>query len=191
MEKFKAYLYSIRYFVLFAFLVFIFGIFYGYLAAQTSPDEAKMILERIKETLEPIYAMGPFGQFLFIILNNGLTLFFILLLAVIFGIFPFLVLLSNGTILGMVAFFSQQQFSWSVFFLGTLPHGLIEIPVFILAGAIGLKIGKSVFQRVFKKEGSIKKELSEALECFLKILLPLLAIAAAIEIFITTKLLGI
>ncbi len=204
--KFKGYLYQRRYFILVSFLIFAFGIFYGYFATQTSPQEVKIALEEVKKVFEPIFEMGPVGQFFFIVLNNGLVLFLTLLLGAAFGVFPFLVLLSNGTILGIVAFFSQQTFSWSVFFLGTLPHGIIEIPVLILTGALGLKIGKTVFQKVFKvdelhssprfanarvKQGEIKKELSDAFEFFWKVLLPLLAIAAIIEIFITAKLLGI
>jgi len=190
-EKFKNYLYSLRYFILFSLLVFSFGIFYGYYVAQMSPPDTQIILDQIKQIYEPVFEMAPLGQFFFIIFNNGLALVLVLLLGIAFGLFPFMSLLSNGTILGMVAFFLKQAFSWPVFFLGTLPHGIIEIPVLILSGAIGLKIGKTVFQKVFKKEGEVKKELSAALEFFWKILLPLLVIAAAIEIFITAKILGV
>jgi len=191
LEKYKNYILSLKSYILIAILIFVFGIFYGYFTVQTAPHEIETVLEELRKLYEPVFEMSSLGQFLFVLLNNGVALTLIIFSSVIFGFFPFLALLSNGTVLGIVAFFSQQNFSWSVFFLGTLPHGIIELPVLILAGAIGLKIGQTVFQRVMKKEVSIKKELSAALEFFWKILLPFLALAAAIEIFITANLLGV
>ncbi|OIO46476.1 MAG: hypothetical protein AUJ31_01730 [Parcubacteria group bacterium CG1_02_39_15] len=187
----KEYLYPLRNYIFLACLIFVFAIFYGYSVAQTSPEEVKTMLDGIKKVYEPVFGMSPIAQFLFVVLNNGLTLLFIILLGLVFGVPPFMALLSNGAVLGIVAFFSKQTFSWSVFFLGTLPHGIIEIPVLILGCAVGLKIGKTLFNKVFKKQGEVKKELSLALDFFLKALLPLLAIAAAIEIFITANLLGV
>ena len=185
----KEYLYFLRRYILLACLIFIFAVFSGYFSAQNSPSQAQLILETLREMLEPVGEMSAFNQFLFIVLNNGFTLFLVLLLGLIFGIFPFLVLLSNGTILGVLAHFSKTAFSWQTFFMGTIPHGIIEIPVVILACAIGFKLGKTSFERIFKKQGSVKTELNAALNFFLKILLPLLILAAAIEVFITSQLL--
>lgn len=176
---------------MFSFLVYAFAALLGYFSVKTSPEEAKLFLENLKKMYGPVLEMNAFHQFFFIFLNNGLTLFLVLVLGIIFGIFPFLVLFSNGGLLGILAFLSKDTLSWPKFFLGTMPHGIIEIPVMILACAIGLKIGRTVFKKTFKKEGSIKAELFLAFKIFLKILLPLLALAAAIEIFITTKLLGL
>ncbi len=191
LEKYKNYILSLKFYILIAILIFVFGIFYGYFTVQTAPHEIETVLEELRKLYEPVFEMSSLGQFLFVVLNNGVALTLILFSGVIFGFFPFLALLSNGAVLGIVAFLSQQNFSWSVFFLGTLPHGIIELPVLILAGAIGLRIGQTVFQRIMKKGVSIKKELSDALEFFWKILLPLLALAAAVEIFITANLLGV
>lgn len=191
LEKYKNYVLSLKTHILISVLIFIFGAFYGYFTVQSAPQEIGTVLEELRKLYEPVFEMSPLGQFFFVILNNGVALTLILVSSVIFGFFPFFALLSNGTVLGVVAFFSQLNFSWSVFFLGTLPHGVIELPVLILAGASGLKIGQTVFQRIMKKQVSIKKELSDALEFFWKILLPLLALAAAIEIFITANLLGV
>jgi len=191
MKKFKEYFFSLKNYILVAILIFSFGFLFGFNWSQIFPEETKLILNKTKEILEPIIKMSSFSQFLFIFLKNSLTLFFVLILGIIFGIYPFLVLFSNGAILGILTFSFSQIFSWSKFFLGTLPHGIIEIPVLILAGAIGLKLGKITFERIFKNKKELKKEIFLALEFFWKILLPLLAIAAAIEVFITAKLLGI
>lgn len=191
MEKFKECLFYLKNYIFVAIFIFSLGFLFGFNWAQIFPEETELILKRTKEVLEPIIKMSSISQFFFIFLKNSLTLFFGLVLGIIFGIYPFLVLFSNGTILGILAFSSSQNFSWLKFLLGILPHGIIEIPVLILAGAIGLKLGKIAFDRIFKNIKGLEKEISLALEFFWKILLPLLVISAAIEVFITTKLLGI
>lgn len=185
----KEYIFSLRKFILVAVLVFVFAAFNGYFSAKSSPSEMELVLEKLQEMLGQIMEMPPLDQFLFIILNNGITAFLAIILGIIFGIFPFLVLLSNGTILGAVAYFVQTELSWSTFFVGILPHGIIEIPVIILAGAVGFKLGKISLDKVFKRQGSIKAELNIALNFFLKFLFPLLILATAIEVFITSRLL--
>lgn len=186
---YKKYIFSLRKFILASFLIFCFGAFYGYFFAQASPDETILILKDFQEMLEPILAMSSLSQFLFIFLNNGLTAFLAILFGIIFGIFPFLVLTSNGFILGIMAYFFKTELSLSVFFIGIAPHGIIEIPVIILATAIGLKLGRIFFFEIFKKQKLLKKELNLALIFFLKILLPVLVLAAGIEVFITSQLL--
>ncbi len=207
---FKEYIFSLWKFILAAVLVFIFAAFYGYFFVQNSPLETELVLEKLREVLGPIVEMPFLSQFLFVVLNNSLTVFLVIVLGIIFGIFPFLVLLSNGIILGIIAYFFKTELSWSSFFVGTLPHGIIEIPAVILACAIGFKLGKTLFDRVFKnrapqqrgegekenevlfakeKEADIKTELNTALVFFIKVLFPLLVLAAAVEIFITSQLL--
>ena len=182
--SFKEYIFSLRRFILAAFLVFLWAIILGYFFAQNSPGEAEIILEQLRETFKPMIEMSPLGQFLIIFLNNSLTVFLVIILGIIFGIFPFLVLFSNGLILGVVFYFSQVVGDWPTTFALILPHGIIEIPVVILTCAVGLKLGKVALERIFKKEVSIKTELNIALSFFLRFLFPLLAIAATIEIFL-------
>ena len=185
----KEYIFSLRKFILAAFLIFSFAVLMGYLSAQSSPEETKIVLEEFKKILEPILEMPSFGQFLIVFLNNSFTVFLAVVLGVIFGILPFLVLFINGLILGIVIYFTQTVAGWPTFFALILPHGIIEIPAVILACAAGLRLGKVVLERIFKKEVSIKAELNLALIFFLKFLFPLLAIAAAIEIFLISQLL--
>lgn len=193
--SFKEYIFSLRRFILVAFLVFVFGVFNGYSFAQSSPEEMKLVLEQVQEMFGPILEMPTFGQFLIILLNNSFTAFLVIVLGIIFGIFPFLTLFSNGLVLGLVVYFAQAGADWSTIFALTLPHAIIEIPAIILACAVGFKLGKAFFDRIFKKQPStqswwgVKTELDIALSFFLKVLLPLSVIAAAIEVFITSQLL--
>lgn len=185
----KEYIFSLRKFILVSFLVFVFAAFTGFFSAQSSPSEMKIVLEQLREVFRPIVEMSAFSQFLAIFLNNSITTFLVIVLGMIFGVFPFLALFFNGLVLGVVVYFAQVGADWPRIFALTFPHGIIEIPVIILACAVGFELGKASFDRIFKKQGSIKTELNVALNFFLKFLLPLLAIAAAIETFITSQFL--
>ena len=195
-QEIKNYIYSLRFFILFSFLVFSFSAVFGYVGASAAPDETKKIIEEIGELLKPFAEMSSLRQFLYIYVNNSFTTLLVILLGVLFGIFPLFTLFANGEILGILAFFSRETISPLTFLAGILPHGIIEIPVFILACAIGIKIGKNATRKVFFKkkantrdenvrDENVKKEISLGFKLFLNFLLPLLAVAAAIEAFIT------
>ena len=185
----KEYIFSLRRVVLAAFLVFIFAVLLGYFSAQSSPEEAGIVLEQLREMLEPMIETSSLGQFLIIFLNNSIIAFLAVILGLIFGIFPFLVLFSNGSILGIIVYFTQVRNDWLTILTLTLPHGIFEILAVILACAVGFKLGRVTLGKIFKKEVSIKTELNVALSFFLRFLFPLLAIAAAIEVFLIRQFL--
>jgi stage II sporulation protein M len=190
-KDFINYLYSIKRLIIICFLVFAFSVLGGYISVQNSPGEAEEVFEQLKQMYGSVHELDSFGQFIFIILNNSIALFFSILLGLVFGIIPFIFLFSNGAILGILMYLFGENFSLSQFFLGILPHGILEIPVLIIGCAMGLRVGKEVIDKVFRKKGDITKELSRAIEFFWKIIIPLLILAAAIEVFITAKILGV
>jgi len=91
--------------------------------------------------------------------------------------------------MGIMFFLSEENEVLSAFFTGIFPHGVIEIPVLIFCGAIGIRIAVSLFKKIFRKKSDIKKELIQGLNFFFKILIPLLFLASLIEVFITQRLL--
>lgn len=187
--SFKEYIFYIRKFILVAFLVFSCSIVLGYFFAQSFPVHIGLLLEELMQKFEVVIEMSPLEQFLVIFLNNSFIAFLAILLGLIFALVSLLILFSNGFLLGVMFHFVQSTAGWPTFFALIFPHGIIEIPAILLACAVGLKLGKTVFDRIFKKEVSIKKELDYALIFFLKILFPLFAIAAAIETFFINQFL--
>jgi stage II sporulation protein M len=55
-------------------------------------------------------------------------------------------LIANGMILGYVLSLQTNESTISIVLKGILPHGIIEIPVILLACAYGLKIGMLVWK---------------------------------------------
>ena len=170
-------------------LVFISGFFMGYSFVSDFPEETQEIIERLKELFASGEEMTDFQIFLFILENNITKLLLVLLLGIFAGIIPLFSSFANGMVLGIFACLVSESLSWKFFLVGILPHGVIEIPVLILATAIGARIGKVALWRLFGGKIGIKKELAKALKFYIIVLVPLLILAAAIEAFITSAML--
>jgi stage II sporulation protein M len=125
-----------------------------------------------------------------IFLNNAVKMFFVIVLGVLFGLAPWVFLLMNGYVVGLLALVTHQSIGPATFWLGVLPHGIFEVPALILGSSAGLFLGEAFYRKIFLKQGiSLRKEFSEALIFFARIILPLLFIAAFIEVFVTQYLL--
>jgi len=183
----KKYVYSLKKFILLSCLLFVFFGFLGYITVNIRLVEEHEFVDRMTEMIEPIFELPAFFQFLFIFVNNTITLFLTIILGLFFGAFPLLVLFVNAVILGAFLHFTP----FPIFVLGILPHGILEIPALILSCAVGLNLGNVFLKKLRKEKVNVKKELKTALIFFFKFLLPILALAAAIEIYITPYFLGI
>lgn len=185
----KKYLYDLRFYILLSSLVFVSGILTGYSFVSDFPKETQEIVESLREFFASGEKMTDFQVFLFILENNVTKLLLVLLLGIFVGIVPLFSSFVNGMVLGIFGCLILESLSWKFLLVGILPHGIIEIPVLILATAIGMRIGKIALWRLFGGEIGIKKELAKALKFYIIILVPLLILAAAIEAFITSAML--
>jgi uncharacterized membrane protein SpoIIM required for sporulation/ABC-type transport system involved in multi-copper enzyme maturation permease subunit len=131
----------------------------------------------------------------FIFMNN-LRATFLVFLA---GLFSFsvlgmlLYLLNVGLIGGVLGIFKIIGFSPAVLFAaGLLPHGIFEIPALMLATAVVLRMGAVlVTPQIGKSMGQIViEQLADWLKVFLGLVVPLLALAAIIEAYITPSVLS-
>ncbi|OPH50047.1 hypothetical protein BC351_35995 [Paenibacillus ferrarius] len=84
--------------------------------------------------------------FVIIFLNNAIKSVLIIFLGLLFGILPLFMLVANGMILGYVLTLQTHESALSAVLKGILPHGIIEIPVILIACAYGLKLGLLVWK---------------------------------------------
>lgn len=187
----KKYLRSLLPYILISGLFFLVGIIAGYYFVKLFPSDSEKLLSFFKQTYEPILGMSKISQILFIFLKNGFTSLLIIISGILFGIIPLASLISNGEMLGMI--FGSNIQEYSIFYLlsGILPHGIIEIPCFLLTSAIGLKIGRVFYKKIFKKGGNLKEEFNLGLTFFLKIIIIFLFLAAVLEVLVSSELLRI
>jgi stage II sporulation protein M len=142
------------------------------------------MLESLREAFGEIWKWHPILLVAFIFLNNSVKCFLIILFGVIFGVAPALFIILNGFIIGLAIFELKQLYGLPFALAATLPHGVIEIPMFLLSAAIGIRIGYELMNKI-RGRGSVKRELKNGVKFFALRILPLLFLAAVIEVFIT------
>jgi len=130
----------------------------------------------------------------FIFTNNLRATFLILLGGIIsFSVLGMIAYLVNVGLVGVVlGVFKLIGYSPVLLFAaGLLPHGIFEIPALMLASAVMLRIGAMlVTPQIGKSMGQVILELlADWLKVFLGVVVPLLAVAALIETYVTPSIL--
>lgn len=166
----KKFIYSIvAIFFIFALVGFLFPI----------PDFLhNEILNFIRDILEKTENLSQSEMIWFILLNNIQSSFLGVLFGFIYGIFPLIVTIANGYVLGFVLSMSVES-AGVASLLKIVPHGIFELPAIFISLGLGLKFGTFVFQK--NKAKSFKNYLINSLRIFILIVIPLLIIAGIIE----------
>lgn len=115
--------------------------------------------------------------------NNIVAMTFLCLGSVTFGILSALGLFVNGIVVGAVLPLALQESSAIVVFALIAPHGIVEIPALLMAGAIGFRVPHRIVRYLLGWDDTplTKTELYELAVLFL-VLVVLIAIAAVIEV---------
>jgi uncharacterized membrane protein SpoIIM required for sporulation/ABC-type transport system involved in multi-copper enzyme maturation permease subunit len=131
----------------------------------------------------------------FIFANNLRATFLVFLAGLVsFSVLGVMVYLLNvglvGAVLGIFKLVGYAPLT--LFAAGLLPHGIFEIPALMLSSAIVLRMGAVlVTPQMGKSMGQIALEqLASWLKIFLGLVVPLLALAALIEAYVTPSILG-
>ncbi|MBF0570823.1 MAG: stage II sporulation protein M [Candidatus Omnitrophica bacterium] len=138
-------------------LIFISGSIFGGLAVSLDPGAKEVLMpfyqlqqspqERVaweeKRTTDPLQGhKDTFSSFLWV--HNTQVAIMIIAFGITWGIGTVLMVFYNGIILGAVAidYFNAGQVKFLLGWL--LPHGVIEIPAFLIAGQVGLIFGNAM-----------------------------------------------
>lgn len=159
------------------FAVFIFGIFFPNLFRE-------QILELIQNIIKQTEGLGSLELTGFIMFNNLKSAFFSMSLGIFMGIFPLLIIIINGYVLGFVSH-SVIDLNNGLLLWRLLPHGIFEIPAIMIASGLGLYLGISWIRNCIVN--STKRKFSE-LQIYLLIILSILCapISFLILIIITS-----
>ncbi|WP_048058151.1 stage II sporulation protein M [Pyrococcus yayanosii] len=171
---------------------FMVGAVVGVMVARANPEFADSVVEGIRRLLGGGSKLPDgFELFLMIFLNNARVAAIMAFGGIAFGIVPFAVLLFNGMIVGIVV---QHVIGTGEplgkVLLTIVPHGVIEIPAFAIAGLGGLEW----FLEVVEGKGKMEKRMKRGLKKMLRRLalsIALLFVAALVEAFVTPELAGV
>jgi len=172
------------YFILVS-LLFILSIMAGYLYASHFVGDAVSFLEDATQIFEWITTLDPISIMFIVFANNAVKSLLALIFGLGFGLIPLLFVASNGFIIGILINVSAA--ARGLLFIGAaiLPHGIIEVPMILLSAAIGLRLGHEVVSLLKGDKVDIAYEFKRSVRFYLRWIMPLLLLAAAIESFIT------
>ena len=166
-----------RWYVVFAVGIFSLMFLVGFIYPMFFREQIFNFIEEIIKTLEGKSTIELIG---FIFFNNLRASFMAIVLGVTLGIFPLIVGMTNGYLLGFVSREVATKEGLLVMWQ-LLPHGVFELPAIILSIGIGLKIGMSMFKNQKGKWEKLRYNLKEVLRFFVFVIFPLLLIAGIIE----------
>lgn len=183
---------NVIWYFLFLGALFILSSLAGYYHAQSNPELAKENVEMISAEFSIIKDFNPLLIFAFIFLNNSLKALIATATGFFFGIFPIFFIVFNGYIIGIVIFVAGLEMGVYRVLLHLIPHGILEVPAILLACSYGLWVGNLFYRNVVKNQKiPIKKAIIEAILKCLRVVFPILLVAALIETFITPFIAGI
>jgi len=101
-----------------------------------------------------------------------------------FGILTIFIMSLNGIVIGAIMGIVHETHSPLFVAAALLPHGIFEIPAFIISGALGILLAQGLIAEWYG-EGDTAGEATRYGRLFVLYVLPLVAIAACVEAFIT------
>jgi len=101
-----------------------------------------------------------------------------------FGIVTIFIMSLNGIVIGAIMEIIRKDHSVLFVAAALVPHGIFEIPAFIISGALGILLAQALIAEWYggpEAEGEARKYA----RFFMMYVLPLVAVAACVEAFIT------
>lgn len=182
--------------VLFSFLVFVILFSIGFFVSREDPEMSSAVLgsQYVHKTMENIDSGNPFGiyesgnpilSWLNLMIHNIRVSFLMFVSGVFAGIPSIYLLGENAVMVGVFdQMFAAKGFGLQ-FFLVVFVHGTLELTAIIVAGAAGLVLGKSfLFPGTIKRLDAFKQGAKDGVKIMIG-LMPVFALAAFFEGFIT------
>ncbi len=137
---------------------------------------------------------GPGGVLLVVFQNLRVLAIASVLAAFTFGVLAVLLLMLPTALVGyLVVQMSAAGMDPAVLAATLLPHAVVEIPAAVLAGAVAVRLGASVIAPPPGRsigEGWMAA-LADATRLWFALILPLLVVAAVVEVYVTPLVVGL
>jgi stage II sporulation protein M len=173
--------------------LFVLAAFVGALTFLIKPGLLALIVGIFAKKFGAVPHTGwPLAREIFV--SNSTACLLALAGGILFGISPLLIVFFNGFIIGFIVL-SLLALSGSLgqnllyLVLGLLPHGIFEIPAFILAASLGLRLGIEWMLGTSRgRRGEVIKNNLRRCLVAVPILAAALFIAAIVEVFVSGQL---
>ncbi|MGE9213036.1 stage II sporulation protein M [Exiguobacterium aurantiacum] len=164
--------------------------------AVIAPEQVDEILAQLGESFESqglTFDSSARETMIALFVNNTRVTLLAFLLGMIPLFIPYMFVVINAAVIGLVAMLVgvAGESVIRVIVLGILPHGITEISAILLGAAMGLSLNRYIWKKLRGKKTDVtfKALFVAGVKTFLVIAVPLLAISAIIEAYVTPLLL--
>ncbi len=163
----------------------------GVMVSSGDPGAGEQLLGLFREAIVgEILDSAPSVLALKLFVNNLQACTFMFLGGASLGLLTAFIILANGVVIGAVAELVRQQQGLVFVAAALAPHGIFEIPSFLIAGGLGFLLGQELIAEWHGRGDAAAGALPLA-RLFLRVVVPLLAVAAIVEAFITPAVLSV
>lgn len=166
-------------------LLFFATITVGWIGAAQNPSVGEDLLKLFeKEIAGQIGTNDPVDMAFKLFVNNLQACILLFLGGASFGILTIFIMSLNGIVIGAIMEMVRKDHTFLYVAAALLPHGIFEIPAFIISGALGILLAQSLIAEWYGT-GDSATDAREYARIFILYILPLVAVAACVEAFIT------
>jgi stage II sporulation protein M len=188
-EELRAYWKRLRPYLMTSLAMFALGVVVGLVIVYRISGLADHFANTLGEFVKMFSGMPRWKLAAAIFANNALKTLAAILLGTALGILPAIFLLANGVALGVAFSLSlQTRGLWhSVFSI--FPHGALELPAVFLGTSIGLMLGTQTMKQLIGRPAPpLRAEIAHGVKFYCTVIVPLLALAALVEVFVTASI---
>lgn len=171
-----------------AFAVFFATVLLGGYAIGLEGEAGEIVRQQVEQISQQlagqIISDNPALITLYLFINNLQACILLFLGGATLGIFTLLVLAVNGMLVGAIVGLQLPEQGPVWIAAALLPHGIFEIPAILIAGGLGFLLGEAILREA-QGSGDAAAEAKRFGKTFLRVVVPLLMVAAVIEAFIT------
>ncbi|MGD1004432.1 MAG: stage II sporulation protein M [Methanoregulaceae archaeon] len=174
--------------VIIIFLLFFSTILVGWVGTAQHPDIGEEFMRLFEKQVGGQVMGGSALEVAGKIFANNLEACVLLFLGgASFGILTIVIMSLNGIVIGAIMELVHKQHSFTFVAAAILPHGVFEIPGFVIAGALGIMFSQSLVNEYYGS-GDASAEAQRLAHLFVLLVLPLITVAAIVEAFITPQI---
>ena len=171
--------------------IFVISIAIGVAATVADPKIGQNFLTLFKDAVAgEIIGDSPFVLFGKLFLNNIQACIFLFIGGATFGILSVFILTTNGLIIGSVVELVRENQGTAFIIAALLPHGIFEIPSFLISGALGFTLARAIWDE-WKGTGDAAATAAHLGKIFVLVVVPLVLLAAFVEAFITPEIINL
>jgi stage II sporulation protein M len=175
-------------YALFTVLIFAASVAAGVAVTAENPGVGEQMLEMFRDALlGEILDSTPSVLAVKLFLNNLQACVVMFLGGASLGLLTAFIIMANGVVIGSVVELVRQQQGLLFIAAALLPHGIFEISAFVISGTLGFLLARNLW-REWNGAGDAAASAVAMGRIFLLVVLPLVAVAAFTEAFITPEI---